>query len=691
MTVAAELRLRIDALSTGAAYRNYLTVRDRVLEMLDRGAADGTERPSGYWREELAGFEYMLDASPLIVDKLRHHSYHLTGLKVYDYRTGKDEYERRLREKLDALLEVGGEQLFVPERAELGGFGFRHGDGLFNVDTLKFFEAMIALDKGAVLTPLREGRERHVVWEIGAGWGGLAYTFKSLCPNSSYVIVDLPQVFLFSAVYLMTVMPDARFAFHGEGPLASLVRENDFVFVPHWAVDELDLPRLDLTLNMVSFQEMTTAQVEAYVDAAWRLGSQIPLQPQPRPVALQHRAVERGRDHRAAVLASRDPGPRHVLHRASRKVKKAKPPGTAGQAQVGRKEGQAEGGPRFGRDPEGLPSHRGLATADGMSSGPRVVLGVPTYNPGEPFVEAFESLVAQTYRDYALVIVDDSATDEAGPAVKRYAAGRSEHRLRAQHASASGWRATGGVPSHSPTSALRASSCSHGRATTTLAPSLARGARLQPRRESRRSACLPAELANRRRRGRVPRRRAIRHRRHREPAVRVSPPRSTGWPPGRWSTASTELVRWPARASSWTTSLRPAAPDGALDLRAVRAGPETLWYRRYRHEVEPTSANARRSSRSPTPFGAAALAARPRGCPHPEACPRGRGTARDRTGPRRRPVPRCTHGASLPTLVAAAAWMKRRRRRRRRTARCRARWRGGCALSASRTGRRSES
>jgi hypothetical protein len=274
MTVAADLRSRIDALAMGAAYRNYLTVRDRVLEMLDGGPVLGTDRPSGYWREELAGFEYMLDASPLIVEKLRHHSYHLTGLKVYDYRTGKDEYERRLREKLDALLEVGDEQLLVPEPAELGGFGFRYSDGLFNLDTLKFFEAMIALDRGAVLTPLRERGERHVVWEIGAGWGGLAYTFKTLCPNTSYVITDLPQVFLFSAVYLMTVMPAARFAFHGDGPLTSLVPENDFVFVPHWALDELELPRLDLTLNMVSFQEMTTAQVEAYVGAAWRLGSQ---------------------------------------------------------------------------------------------------------------------------------------------------------------------------------------------------------------------------------------------------------------------------------------------------------------------------------------------------------------------------------------------------------------------------------
>jgi glycosyltransferase involved in cell wall biosynthesis len=61
-----------------------------------------------------------------------------------------------------------------------------------------------------------------------------------------------------------------------------------------------------------------------------------------------------------------------------------------------------------------------------MSSGPRVVLGLPIYNPGEPLVEAFESLLAQTYRDYAVVVVDDSTTDEPGLAVGRYAAGRSD-------------------------------------------------------------------------------------------------------------------------------------------------------------------------------------------------------------------------------------------------------------------------
>ena len=39
----------------------------------------------------------------------------------------------------------------------------------------------------------------------------------------------------------------------------------DFVFVPAIALGTDAAPRLDLALNMVSFQEMTTEQVEAYV------------------------------------------------------------------------------------------------------------------------------------------------------------------------------------------------------------------------------------------------------------------------------------------------------------------------------------------------------------------------------------------------------------------------------------------
>jgi putative sugar O-methyltransferase len=234
--------------------------------------ADGTSRPSQYWTEELAGFEYMLDASPLIVDKLRHHSYHLTGLRVYDYRSHKERAAQQLTDKLRALLRVGDPTLFVPEPRELGGFGFEIDGGFFTVDTLKYFEGLIALDKGAVLQPFREGDERRVVWEIGGGWGGFGFQFKQLCPNVTYVLVDLPEVFLFSATYLMTMFPDARVALYGEEPdLQDRWLDADFIFLPHTALEAMTPPRLDLTVNMVSFQEMTSAQVDEYVAHAYAL------------------------------------------------------------------------------------------------------------------------------------------------------------------------------------------------------------------------------------------------------------------------------------------------------------------------------------------------------------------------------------------------------------------------------------
>ena len=84
-------------------------------------------RPSRahYWQEELAGFEYMLDASPLIIEKLRHHTYHATGLKVYDYRTHKDKARALLARKLEALIEVGRRDLLVPESPAAGWLRLR--------------------------------------------------------------------------------------------------------------------------------------------------------------------------------------------------------------------------------------------------------------------------------------------------------------------------------------------------------------------------------------------------------------------------------------------------------------------------------------------------------------------------------------------------------------------------------------
>jgi hypothetical protein len=267
---------RIDALRDAPAFRTYQYVRERVLRMkeLEARRSSGIYEPSDYWREDLANFDYMLDASPLIIEKLRHHCYHITGIRVYDYRSNKDEAQRRFVMKLRSLVEIGGEELLVPESPALGGFGFSIDGALYNIDTLKYYEVLIGMREGAILDELRRGRERRVVWEIGAGWGGFAYQFKTLCPNVTYVISDFPELFLFSAVYLMTVFPDARVVFYGgesTDDLDGRWRDADFVFVPNTLLEAVRPERLDLTVNMVSFQEMTTEQVEAYVRHAFEL------------------------------------------------------------------------------------------------------------------------------------------------------------------------------------------------------------------------------------------------------------------------------------------------------------------------------------------------------------------------------------------------------------------------------------
>ena len=280
MTAAAGVHAfeaRLEALRASPAYQTYLSVRRHVLEMRAQVAGTGY-RPSEYWQEELGRLEYMLDASPLIVDTLRHHTFHVTGLRVYDYRRQRKRYNEQVVEKLRALQALGRPDLLVPEWRGLGGFGFEVDGELFNIDTLKFFEVMIALDKGAVLPEFQGNSERRLVWEIGAGWGGFAYQFKTLCPDVTYVITDFPELFIFSATYLMSAFPDARVRFWGEEPAERTFanwRDYDFIFMPQTALADLRPDRLDLVLNMVSFQEMTQAQVTGYVSHAHELNCRL--------------------------------------------------------------------------------------------------------------------------------------------------------------------------------------------------------------------------------------------------------------------------------------------------------------------------------------------------------------------------------------------------------------------------------
>jgi putative sugar O-methyltransferase len=257
-------------------YRHYLDVRERVLEMIDEMQQLEAHAPSEYWKAELEGLDYMLDASPLVIRKLREHCYHLTGLQAYDYRGHHAHKRQSLANKLSLLRQQESKGLLVPESPSLGGFGYTIDGEMYNLDTLKFYECMIALQKTGLLDDLavREN-DRKIIIEIGGGWGGFAYQFKTLFPEITYVIIDLPQALLFSAVYLKTLFPASSSFIHGERHDTYWLdnpKAYDFIFLPHYLIENLELNDVFLMINMVSFQEMTSAQVESYVSKAARLG-----------------------------------------------------------------------------------------------------------------------------------------------------------------------------------------------------------------------------------------------------------------------------------------------------------------------------------------------------------------------------------------------------------------------------------
>jgi SAM-dependent methyltransferase len=158
------------------------------------------------------------------------------------------------------------------------------------------------------------GRQRLVALEIGPGTGLLALALRQLIPNSTLVLVDLPEILPFASVLLSLAFPQAQFYMLGEneGRLPDLERY-DFICLTPATASELPRAAIDLALNTDSMQEMETETIRAYFHLMRRVLHG-------RRLFYNSNRVEKWTGERVTRLADYPyrPGDRHHFSRVNR-------------------------------------------------------------------------------------------------------------------------------------------------------------------------------------------------------------------------------------------------------------------------------------------------------------------------------------------------------------------------------------
>jgi hypothetical protein len=271
--------------ASDSAHAHYRKVREwlRSLPSSDGLALSHSER------HMISQLAHLWDATPETIAALRQSCGPITGVQPADYveRSPDSHLFTRLKRDVSFLRRQGGDELFVQESAVLGGFGFRRQHGLYNEDTIRYFKALTALQDGAVLDQFRNDGQRRLVWEIGGGWGGFAFQFKTLRRNVTYLITGIPETLLVSAVYLMTAFPDARVRLYRDcadvDPWADW-QQIDFMLAPESELRSLKTPRVDLVVDLMSLRRMGGSRAKFHVQRAFEFGAPYFYSLEPGPI-----------------------------------------------------------------------------------------------------------------------------------------------------------------------------------------------------------------------------------------------------------------------------------------------------------------------------------------------------------------------------------------------------------------------
>jgi putative sugar O-methyltransferase len=118
----------------------------------------------------------------------------------------------------------------------------------------------------SIIKKLLKQHQSPVVFELGGGFGGMAYYLMRDTSNITYIAADLPENAALQAYYLISNFPTKRIALYGEFDLDNLnPNDYDAIIIPNFAIDSLKNNVANLSFNSYSLAEMDIASVTNYI------------------------------------------------------------------------------------------------------------------------------------------------------------------------------------------------------------------------------------------------------------------------------------------------------------------------------------------------------------------------------------------------------------------------------------------
>ena len=111
---------------------------------------------------------------------------------------------------------------------------------------------------------------RPVIFEIGAGYGGLSRILKSYIPNSCHILLDLPETLTYASYFIAYNYPDKKVAYLSDimdrlDDFDGVMQEYDFVLIPPWVSHYLPDQSIDMVIDTSSLAEMSKVYTQYYL------------------------------------------------------------------------------------------------------------------------------------------------------------------------------------------------------------------------------------------------------------------------------------------------------------------------------------------------------------------------------------------------------------------------------------------